>query len=191
MTDVVTLGPRGEQHVFSRTIDGPPRGADTLERDRQIVERRQRVACRVLDRQAGHARRDAARNAVGHIFGPLSIAGHEVRAHGDVDCGRDALDVAKAPVATEDDLVAAVGEPLRERKARARRRQRRKSQVLKVAGRAHVPRIGNDETAALVQRSKRRASRSHRWSGHTHDDPPFAARAVRVLPLQTTPAAVL
>jgi hypothetical protein len=33
MTDVVTLGSRGQQHVRAGLIDRPSRGADALDRD--------------------------------------------------------------------------------------------------------------------------------------------------------------
>ena len=100
MADVVTLGSRGQQHVLAGSIDRLSRGADALDRDWQIVERRRRITSGVLDRQARNARCDAPSDALGHVLRLQSIPGHEVRAHRKIDCSRDACDVSKVPIAS-------------------------------------------------------------------------------------------
>ena len=106
MTDVVALGSRGQQHVIAGPIDRLSRGADALDRDWQIVERRRRITGGVLDRQAGNARRDAPCHALGHVLRLPSKSGHEVRAHGKIDGSRDAGDVSKGAIATDGEIVA-------------------------------------------------------------------------------------
>src|SRR5881392_3967745 len=53
-----------------------------------------------------------------------------------------------------------VRQPLRKRKTRARRSQRPKSELSQIAGRADIPRIRDDETAAFMQLPENRPPRA-------------------------------
>src|SRR5215467_5143520 len=118
MTDVVTFSSRGQQHVMAGFVDRLPRGADALERHWQIVQWRHRITRGVLDRQACNARCNAASDAVSDILWRSPISGHEIGTHRKIDCSRDCGDMRKTPLETDDEIIAGVGKPLRERKAR-------------------------------------------------------------------------
>ena len=68
-----------------------------------------------------------------------------------------------------------VRQPLREREARAGRRQRGESEVLQVPCGADVPRIWNHETACLMQSAESPATGSEVLLG----SPPFRSDKVR------------
>src|SRR5262245_49011235 len=102
MADVVALGPGCQQDVIARSIDRLSRGADALDRDWQLVQRRCRIAGCILDRQARNARCDAPSDALRYVLRLRTISRHEVRAHWKIDRSRDACDVRKAPVASDD-----------------------------------------------------------------------------------------
>src|SRR5215470_2842181 len=108
-------------------VDCLARGADALERDWQIIERRLRITCGVLDRQACNTRCNAASDAVSDILWGPPIPGHEIRTHRKIDCSRDVGNMRKTPLTTDDEIIAGVGKPLRERKAGAGRREGRES----------------------------------------------------------------
>src|SRR6185295_9903202 len=80
--------------------------------------------------------------------------GHEVRGYWKVDCSCDARDVSQASIAANYKIVPRVGKPLRKREPGAGRREGGESQVPKVARGTHVPRVRNDETSPLVERTK-------------------------------------
>src|SRR5215469_5144538 len=154
MTDVVTLCSSSQQHVMAGFVDCLARGAHALERDWQIVEWRLRITRGVLDRQACNTRGNAAGDAVSDILWRQPISGHEISTHRKINC-RDCGNMCKAPLATDDEIVAGVGKPLRECEAGAGRREGRESQVLKIPRGTHIPWIRNDETSSLMERAER------------------------------------
>src|SRR6202035_911297 len=82
-----------------------------------------------------------------------SVAGREVRIYRNIDSARDISNVCQVALASERTF--GVRQPLRERVARAGRRQRGESELLQVPRRADVPRIRNHEAPCLVQSAKR------------------------------------
>src|SRR5215475_9785824 len=127
MTGKVTLRSRSQQNVMTGLVDSLARGANALERDWQIIEWRLRITCGVLDRQACNTRCNAASDAVSYILWRPPISGHEIRAHRKIDRSRDCGNILKTPLATDDEIIAGIGKPLRERKAGASRREGRES----------------------------------------------------------------
>src|SRR5262245_60096052 len=75
---------------------------------------------------------------------------------------QDAFHVGKVPSASDETTVPRVRQSLRKRKAGAGRRQRRKSQALKVPRGADIPRVWNDETPSFVERTERLTARGCR-----------------------------
>jgi hypothetical protein len=74
--------------------------------------------------------RDAAGDVIRHIFGVLPVARREVRIHRNIVRSRNVGDERRVSVAGECDF--GIRQPLRERKARAGRRQCGESEMLQV-----------------------------------------------------------
>ena len=72
------LGARGEHHVAAGLVDRRAGGLDARQRQVEIVERRRGLLRRVLDRQPGHAGRDAARHVRGDLVGIVGKAVLEI-----------------------------------------------------------------------------------------------------------------
>src|SRR5262245_27624643 len=77
---------------------------------------------------------------------------------GNIDRARDLGYVCQVTLNSERNF--GVWQPLRERKARAGRRQRGESELLQVPCRADVPRIRNHEIACLMQSAQSPATGS-------------------------------
>src|SRR5215475_4693387 len=158
MADKETFCSSRQQDVGTGLIDRVARSAQTLDGERQLVKRRRWITGRIFDRQARDAGSDAAGDIIGHIFRGRSVARREVRIDRNIDRARNIGYVCQVTLTSERTF--GVRQSLRERKARAGRRQRRESELLQVPRRADIPWIRNHETACLVQSAERPATGS-------------------------------
>ena len=78
MADVIALGSGHEHHTSARLVDRLPRCADTLDRERQVVERLLRISGAVLDRESRDTGRHAACDAVGHLVRLNAVARRKI-----------------------------------------------------------------------------------------------------------------
>jgi hypothetical protein len=106
MADVVTLGSRRQQDVRAWLVDRRSRRTQATNCCRQVVQRRQPVARRVLDRQSGDARCDAAPDTLSHVLRFAAVPGHEVCVDRHVYGRRDAGDIGQVPIPTENALLS-------------------------------------------------------------------------------------
>src|SRR5262245_64019967 len=86
------------------------------------------------------------------------MARREVRIDRNIDRARDIGYVCQVTLTSKGNF--GIRQPLREREARAGRRQRGESELLQVPCRADVPRIWNHETACLMQSAESSATGS-------------------------------
>src|SRR5262249_20825489 len=117
-----------------------------------------------LDRKTG----DACLDAKPHIFRDAlrlpRITGFEVGVHGQFRRSDNLRKMTEYQIARR--RVVVVRQSLREGEPGAGGGQRLKSEMAQIAGRAGVPGIRNDETAAFVQLSERGAARREIGLGH-------------------------
>src|SRR6185437_11477968 len=146
--DEEVLGAAHEHRAGAALVDRGTRGAHALHRVVDVAQRLALVVGGVLDRERSHARLDRHAHAFRDPFGILRIAGLEIRVH------REARRLDHLPKVAERDLSRgrAVGAALRPGVTRARRRERLEAERFEVARAAGIPRIGNHEAAAAMQR---------------------------------------
>lgn len=129
------------------------RGADALDRQGAIVERRGLVAGGVLDRQAGDAGCGRAADIRGET---VEVGGEPVGEIGvdrHVDGRGDGAEMGQHLIERH----GAVGPSRRPGEARAGGGERLEAEALQVARAADIPRIGHDEAAGLMEPAKLRA----------------------------------
>ena len=156
----VVLGARGEHEREAEAAGRLDGGGDPLDRLVEVVEAPRGVV--VLDRAADRARLGGAGDARRGVARLGAVAVLEV--DGDRQVRRR---VEQAHVG--DDLVergVAVRAPEREREPGARRRERLEPERREDLGGPRVPRVGDDERVALVQRTEPLGLLVLR--GHTH-----------------------
>src|SRR4029077_17494610 len=158
MADKETFCSSRQQDIGMGLIDRLARSAHTLDGERQLVKRRRWITGGIFDRQARDAGSGAKGDIIGHIFRLPSADRREGRINRNFDRARDIGYVCQVTLTSERTF--GVRQSLRERKARAGRRQRRESELLQVPRRAALPWIRNHETACLMQSAERPATGS-------------------------------
>lgn len=151
LSDQKALGAADQQRVAAGAVDGFARGANPLDGRVEIEERMRLLAGRVFDRQAGHPRLGGET----HALDDAGRVGRETALEIGVDRqvgGFDQLgEVIEHPVARHRAVPMAV----RPREAGTRRGQRLEALSLQIARTAHIPRVRDQEAAALVQSMER------------------------------------
>ena len=176
------FGARGEHHVAAGLVDRRARGLHPRQRLVEIVQRKVAVLRRILDRQSGDAGRDAARHVLGHVVRIVGEAVLEIGVERNVGLGDELLVVRQHVVAR----LRAVGIAFGMRVAGAGRGDGLEAEALKIARAADVPRVRNDEAAALVQLAEGLALVGGRRTGGRHGKLPAIGEA-RSLPRWSAP----
>ena len=156
--------PRGEHNFAAGAVDRSARRLHARDRGVDIVERPLAVIRRILDREAGDAGRDAARDILGNAFGIVGKAVLEIGIERHVGRFRQFAEMRQHLIAA----LRAVGIALRMGLARARRRQCFEAQALQIARAADIPRIGNDEAAGFVKLMEGLPLVGGRWTVRGH-----------------------
>src|SRR4029079_18095518 len=130
-------------------VDGGARRLHPGNRKVEVIERRGAFG-RVLDRQPGHAGRDAARDAVGDAARIVGKAVLEVGVYRNVR-RLDQFAQMRKHVVT---VLRAVGAALRVGVAATRQSQGLEAEAFEIARAADIPRIRDDEAAGLMELAK-------------------------------------
>ena len=144
---------RGEDDIAAGFVDCVARRAHAFDRQIEIVERIGCLAGEILDRQSGDAGVDAEPDVGRDLVRIDGIAALEIGIDRHVGRLRDLAAMREHHVAGH----VAVRIAMRMRVTRTGRSQRLEAETLQIAGASDIPRVGNDEAAALMQRAKRAA----------------------------------
>jgi hypothetical protein len=150
MANEKTFGARRQQHARARFIDGRARRFDAFHRKGEFVKWLVAVPGRILDGEAGDAGIDGAANIGRHAGRLTGIAPFEIGVHRHIARRGDLADMGQHGLEAQ----RVIGEALCPGSTGTRGGKRLESQMLQVAGRADIPRVGNDKAARFMQASE-------------------------------------